>query len=362
MGSWLTSLLVVCALLCSSLSYSADAGFRIGTYYFPGWKAGQKGSAYAEPWALIKKFPEREPQLGWYEEDAPGVMTTQLKWMRENGIDFVVFDWLWGPDNRPYLGHGINAYMTAPDRHGVEFAVLWANHTEYNFSRDQFQALFRFWAQRYFFRQDYLKVDGKPVVFLFSAQVLNRNAAKIGMTTQELLAMADDAAREVGLPGVAVIGGIGGNAGGGFDYSARSGYAGFSLYNLHGPATFAYEPGRHVSHSYKELDAAYRDHWKWMMSNAEGRYVVPMSSGWDKRPWGGSKDSKHDNSRSTPKEFAEHLRAAKDAITTNRQRTLGMGVICCWNEFGEGSIIEPTKADGFSFLEQVREVFGGNRQ
>ena len=33
-------------------------------------------------------------------------------------------------------------------------------------------------------------------------------------------------------------------------------------------------------------------------------------------------------------------------------------VICCWNEFGEGSYIEPTKKDGFSYLEKVKKVFG----
>ncbi len=38
------------------------------------------------------------------------------------------------------------------------------------------------------------------------------------------------------------------------------------------------------------------------------------------------------------------------------------GVICCWNEFGEGSIIEPTRQGGFARLEQIRAVFAGGSE
>ncbi|MBK7050726.1 MAG: hypothetical protein IPH54_08055 [Rhodoferax sp.] len=45
------------------------------------------------------------------------------------------------------------------------------------------------------------------------------------------------------------------------------------------------------------------------MTRADGLYVVPMTSGWDKRPWGGSKDPEHDNSISTTASLRKpHLR------------------------------------------------------
>lgn len=346
-------------LLCLQVVHADDS--KIGVFYFSGWKANQVGNAYAAPWEPIKPYPERKPLLGWYAEDDPGVMSAQLKWMRNSGIDFVVFDMLWGADSRPYLAHGVNAYLTAEDRHGVEFSVLWANHTTYVFSLAQFEDLFRFWAERYFFRRDYLKVDGKPVVFLFSADTFRKNAENIGMTSESLTAHANKIARDAGLPGVHFVGGIGGNHGNGFDYSGASGFAGFSAYNFHGPATYSYAPGRQVSHSYAELDAGYQDHWNWMLRNASGLYIVPMTSGWDKRPWRGSSDPGHDDSQSTPEGFERHLMAAKWVIEGNRERTRGMGVICCWNEFGEGSYIEPTTMDGFAYLEKIKNVFGNSQ-
>lgn len=349
---------VLLALCCLCAGVAQAESLRIGTYYFPGWKPGQVGSAYAVPWDTIKPFPEREPMLGWYAEDAPGVMTQQLKWMSQHGLRYVAFNWYWSRDGVPVLAHALNSYLTAKDRFGVDFAISWSNHTEYNFSRQQLAAMFRFWANRYFFRDDYLKVDGKPVVFIFSAQVFNRNARAIGLTSSQLIEIINASAREAGLPGVIVIGGVGGNAGGGFDYSSFSGYGGFSAYNFHGPATKRFQDGRHYSHSYKELDISYRDHWEWMLNNSSGLYIVPMTSGWDKRPWGGSKDPNHDESLSTPREFLLHIQAARDVIKAHGKRTRGLGVICCWNEFGEGSFIEPTKIGGFSYLEKVRSVFG----
>ena len=331
--------------------------YQIGVYYFPGWKANQVGNAHTKPWDLIKPFPDREPLLGWYEEDQPGVMKQQLKWMREAGLSFVVFDWLWGPDNKPYLDHGVNAYLAETDKQGMSFAILWANHTDYIFSKSQFSALFNFWSQRYFSNPNYLRIDGKPAVFIFSAQVLVKNAQKIGITVPQLLAMADVYAKRAGLPGIALIGGIPANVGGDFDYSPKSGFAAFSAYNLHGPATRSYEPGRHLSHSYAELDAGYQDHWNWMLTKTSSPYILPITAGWDKRPWGGSKDPLHDQSRPSAQQFQEHLKAAKLFLDRDFEKTKGMGVICCWNEFGEGSFIEPTKGQQLMFIEQIKLVF-----
>ncbi len=112
-----------------------------------------------------------------------------------------------------------------------------------------------------------------------------------------------------------------------------------------------------MAHSYKELDMSYRDQWQWMLKNSEGLYIVPLTSGWDKRPWGGSSDPFHDNSISTPDQFEEHLMAAKKLMQAQPKRTKKMAVICCWNEFGEGSFIEPAKQYGFGYLEKNRTVF-----
>jgi hypothetical protein len=352
---------VVSMLCLVSGTAGATGEFQIGVYYFGGWKDNQVGSAYAQPWEKIKTYPEREPLLGWYAEGELPVMARQLEWMHEYGIDFLVFNWFWGGDDKVVLDHALNAYLRTADKRGVKFALQWSNHTKYKWSKVQFERLFRFWAQRYLTRPDYHRLDGKPVIFVFSADTLNKNVEHIGMTSAQFNAWADEVVRANGADGLRIIGGVSGGQRS-FDYSEKSGYAGFSAYNFHGPAVMPYVPYRlmNVSHSYAELDAGYRDQWNWMLKNASGTYVVPMTSGWDKRPWGGSRDPLHDNSLSNPDEFEAHLRAARTVMQAASQKTQRMGVVCCWNEFGEGSFIEPTKAGGFSYLERIRSVFGSS--
>ena len=56
----------------------------------------------------------------------------------------------------------------------------------------------------------------------------------------------------------------------------------------------------------------------------------------------------------TGEEFRDHLLAARAAMDASGVRR---GVICCWNEYGEGSVIEPTREHRFEMLEEVKRVF-----
>lgn len=350
--------LMLATLLCGTAAQAAD--YSIGVYYFPGWKDNQIGGPYTQPWEKIKPYAEREPMLGWYQEGDVPTMQQQLGWMNKYGIDYVIFDWYWGKDNKSMMDSALNAYLRAPDRHGVKFALMWSNHTTYIFSKVQMETLFKFWAQRYMFRPDYLKLDGKPVVYIFAAEVLNKNAEAIGMTPAELIAMGDQIFKQEGLPGLSVIAGAGAGIPG-FDYSPKAGYVGYSAYNYHIGPGVRFAGGRALSHSYAELDQVYRGQWSWMMERASGTFVVPMTSGWDKRPWGGSQDKDHDESISTGAEFESHLRAARSLMDKAPDKTRKMGVVCCWNEYGEGSFIEPTKQNGFLYLEKIQKVFKSDK-
>jgi hypothetical protein len=330
----------------------------LGVYFFPGWKDNQIGLEFQKPWDPIRLYPEREPLLSWYQEGDPALMAQQLAWMSSAHIDYVIFDWLWGRDNRGYLEHAVRSYLSLPNGKSVKFSMLWANHTTYIFSIEQLDAMITYWCTNFFNSPDYKKVDGKPVVYIFLAKVLNNNIRSIGMTNQDFFAHANALAQRYGFPGIYFVGGGWGNDSA-LDYSSNSGYSAFSSYNLHSPATFKLQNSgpSNFFRSYADLDVSYRDHWQWMLRNSGLPYIVPVSSGWDKRPWGGSSDPKHDNSTPTLAEFETHLLAAKTLISANEEKTKNMSVICCWNEYGEGSYIEPTKQDGFALLDVISRVF-----
>ena len=352
--SW-RNLIALLLLLASALAVAGDTKDQIGVFYFPGWKARQPAAPSPYPWNPIQAFPEKKPLLGWYDEGTDAVARQQIDWMKTYGIDFVVFDWYFGADDKVYLEHQLAAFMRAPNRAPLKFSILWANHSQLPTRRDSWTTMVRYWIVHYFPSADFLRVEGKPVVFVFSADSLKKQAESIGTTTKDLLDSAQSLAHEAGLPGIYFVAGTGAYSPMIDVYAKDQGYSAFSAYNYHQGPTDAAQ-----SHSFTELDRGYRAHWAQFAKRGTLPVIVPMTSGWDKRPWGGSKDAAHDNSIATPSEFKNHLEAAKAFMSANPGKTNGMGVICCWNEFGEGSYIEPTEQMRFSNLEQVRSVFGSS--
>lgn len=56
--------------------------------------------------------------------------------------------------------------------------------------------------------------------------------------------------------------------------------------------------------------------------------------------------------------FEVHLKTLNATIVPSKVANAKIGAICCWNEFGEGFYIEPTKKDRFSYLDKVKKLFG----
>lgn len=326
----------------------------LGVYYYPGWFR----SAWTMPqiWDPIRTIGDRTPILGWYDPRSVPVMRQQLAWMRDYGLDYVAFDWTFS-HGAEHLGEPIDAYM-AVDQSAVKLALLWANHDEPTTPADM-QTIVRLWLSRYMRSDRYLTVDGKPVVFLFSFQKFRDDARASGSSAAAYIAEANWIAREAGLPGLYLVGGVDDTSADWLAKEARtSGISAISSYNFHRKPeaerprdSFWWKP----FHGYAALDTAYRAQW------AAARalpvpFVVAMSSGWDKRPWGGSDDPAHDRSIGSNTAFRAHLAAGRRAILAANPKG-GLGVLCCWNEFGEGSFVEPTRQDGFGKLDQIRAVF-----
>lgn len=355
-----TFVAVVCVVWGLKLEASELSEGRqpwLGVYYYPGWSPYTKGAHEPDPWAVIKRFPEREPVLGWYHDGLSKTVDQQLKWMADFGIDFVTFDWYW-EHGRPAPEPAVSAYLQSPERARVSYALLWANHNKAPASQEEWLALVDYWIARHLGNPEYLRVDGKPVLFVFSGDVLRDQAKVVGLSTADMLRLARERAKAAGLSGIYFVLCVPAVDYWVQDFAPKAGFDALSAYNYHfGVAGDARRRTR-ASHSFDELDAAYRMQWQWILDNSPLPYFVPMTSGWDRRPWGGSRDPMHDRSVSTPESFERHLRAGKAMIESNPEKTLGIGMLCCWNEYGEGTYVEPTRIFGTEYLKRVQQVFG----
>lgn len=353
----LNVLKVLLLAVCSFHSVFAFSGeYTVATYYFPGWRSNQVGAPAAFPWSRIKSYPEREPLLGWYDDGDMDIVSQQMSWMHSYGIDYVIFDWYWTGRNTPLLTQSIDAYKKV---HSPKpgFAVMWSNHNETPISAENFDSMVRFWVDNYFHDPKYWKIDRKPVVYVFSVQDLVKKASKIGTTSGRLLERANAIARKSGYDGLYFVGGVGLERQivreGVDDY----GYDAFSAYNYHIGLELGSSKLKALSASYAELDRGYQFVWDWMVKFAKRPYFIPVTSGWNKAPWGGSSDSEHDKSESNVDSFRSHLNSARAYLDNYPAATNKTIVICCWNEYGEGSYIEPTKKMGFQYLDVVKQVF-----
>ncbi len=342
-------------------SHAATPAPLIGVYYFPGWLRSDwspQGS-----WDAIRPYADRRPLVGYYDQASPTVLRQQLRWMADYGVDYVVIDWYY-EQGAVRLDEGLRAYL-AVSQSRVKLSLLWANHGEPT-TPTIFRAVVRSWIDRYASLPRYLTKDGRPIVFLFSYEKLAADAKASGSSARAYVAAAQAMAKEAGLPGFYLVACLddlspdqvaAGPLADGF--SAVSGYQ----FHRKPQAAAASDPNwSRPTHGWGELAAAYRAQWEAGLK-LPIPMVVPMTSGFDRTPWGGfATDRLHDRSISDDRGFRAHLVAARDTMRRPGPTRSGLGVVCCWNEYGEGIFIEPTTRGRFARLEAIRDVFQPRRR
>ena len=324
----------------------AKSDYQVGAYYFPGWQTASR-------WTPLKAFPERQPLLGWYREGDPEVADWQIKWAVEHGINFFLYDWYWDRGAR-HLEHGLHdALFKARYQNLIKFCLLYANHNPSgSHSPEDWEKITRFWIENYFKRPNYVMVDGKPLVVIFSSQNPARDmgAEKVRPTFDHMRQMCKDA----GLGGLYLVGCI--NSGTNLLAKMKEqGYDAVSAYNWPHLNMTPEENRAHRSPYAKAIEG-FPPVWSDIVSANIIKLIPPVCGGWDSRPWHG--DGALARTHRTPELFKKHLLDCKKLLDSSEQDPkLKMLFVEAWNEWGEGSYIEPHREFGFGYLEAIRQVF-----
>ena len=120
--------------------------------------------------------PSQRPQLGWYKSTDIKVAEQHIAWASRFGIDFFALDY-W-PDRTEQNQRIDDTFLQAKNIGDIKFAIMfetWAlnyvgNEGATYFTQevaDRFYAELVSVADRYFDHPSYLKVDGRPVIFLY---------------------------------------------------------------------------------------------------------------------------------------------------------------------------------------------------
>ncbi len=131
--------------------------------------------------------PPQQPVLGYYSSSDPEVAGRHIAWCSRYGVDFLALDW-W-PD-RPEQNRAIEEGFLAAENIGdIRFCIFynswglgrsrygtiaWSERSSERFIDD-----LRRIAARFFHHPSYLRINGRPVVFLYLTRLFQGNTASI---------------------------------------------------------------------------------------------------------------------------------------------------------------------------------------
>ena len=321
----------------------------IGAHLCPLWETDR-----AELWnQVVKKHQERTPALGIYSQDQPEIADWETKWAREHGISFFICCWYRTSQGGPVTTMFEQSYFDDAlfqSRFGdqMKFAIMWENQRRgvagIDDERDLFENLMPYWIEKFFRRDNYLKINNCPVLFIYQP---NDISLDLGGDDQARAAFDGmrQASREAGFDGLYLLG----------EYRGTD------------PV---------VLRRFHDLGLDYVFTYCWPVGGSPGpdqvietqmRYIEEMRKHRDILPqivtlsqaWSGWRDE-GSIWKLPPADFERLLRRGKEWIESNIPANDPLGrmvILDNWNEWSEGHYIAPYREYGFGYLDAVRRVF-----
>jgi len=392
----LLRLVAVGALCCVVYARAAD-DITVASYYFPNYHPGdprnvaEKGEGWSE-WTLVRaakpRFPGHEqpkvPLWGYEDESDPVVMAKKIDAAADHGIDAFIFDWYYYEDG-PFLNGCLDrGYLGAANRNRVKFSLMWANHDWFDimpYKRDtprellypaklSLEAFDRACAhviQDYFMQPSYWRIDGKPYFSFYDLNALMENFGSVEATRAALDAFRAKAVA-AGLPGLHLNAVVWGQAilpgeKTVVDPKALVAALGFDTVTSYVWVHHVQLPAQQTDYGF--VRDQYFAYWDRAATLFDVPYYPNVSMGWDPSPRCFQEDEfgnfgypfTNTISGNTPEQFREALELTKQRMLS---RPDGPRIfnINCWNEWTEGSYLEPDVVHGMQYLEAVRAVFG----
>lgn len=373
----------------------------IGVNYYPGWK---KLPDERHPgFEALRHYPERCPALGWYDESNPEVTDWEIKWAVEHGISCFIYCWYRRKENvgKPVtreairLGHAIHdGLFKAAFRNFIKFAIIfenngsrWGNAKDLD---DLLHNLLPWWVNEYFSKPNYLKIDGKPLLFILHLKAF---AQSVGgeEAVPEALAKLNEEIKKYGFPGIQLgircegdvesylktlkahlpvrdlsyldrMKELGFDFGFQYDWHIRRAELTeeqYAEYTYAEPQNRVVPPNATIASQAGKI----REH----VEHAPDFLVPTASVGFNRQAWRRlfPFSSLTDDpglilqEHLTPYAFRTLLENIKNITDKLPEKSLARNMLILdnWSEWGEGHFIAPNCGSGFQYLQAVREVF-----
>lgn len=320
----------------------SEEPIKLGTYYFGQW-------TNPEMWSRIKYFEDVdiEPVIGYYNNHLPEVMQWHTQMASDHGISYWVFDWYYDTSNKTVDCSALDEGFLKADNCGdMKFALLWCNEETdtSGWTEENLLYMAQLICDKYLTKDNYLKTPDGQNYFSFTRP--DRLIEKFGLEgTKAILKKMDEVAAPYG----------------GFYYVAINppiesvakqmkdiGVDALTLYSYSNEGI----PQGAEEAPYSSILPVVES----MVRKGAKEDILPIipcaSPNWDSRPLAGIGGRGTWRSGSAPElfyEMCQTLRPYADA-------KLNMMMIGTWNEFGEGSFVEPTVLSGCAYLDAMQKA------
>jgi hypothetical protein len=387
---WMLEALTVQAINAERTKTLIAPKYDIAAYYFPGFHVDPRNEAYLgtgyTEWRNIKAakpgyeghFQPRVPLWDYQDEALPAEMDIKINAAADHGVNTFIFDWYWY-GNKPFLERALNdGYLKAKNRGRVKFYLMWANHDWLDIfplgrpgsggkifngavDRATFDAAVDHVIKDYFMQPSYYKIDGEPVFSIYELGTLISGLGGIEATKSALNSFRTKV-KAAGFPGLHLQGVIWGNIPANLSAvpGDRTPTQGKTIAELAFSSLSTYTWTHYVSPQGDYIPWAESGSaaWKAYDTTFPVQYFPNVTISWDTNPRRTTFDPNLITGN-TPNRFARYLWKARAYLDKHPERKK-LIVINSWNEWPEGSYLEPDTLYRMEYLEAVQDVFNRN--
>ena len=336
----------------------------IAAHYYPAWKNG--AAELHEGFPEIHSYPERTPLMGYYDEEDPAVTDWEIKWCLEHGINCWIYCWYRRKHNVGKkvrvedlrCAHGIHEGLFRA-KHGkqMKFSIMFETQGSWGASdsQDMIENLMPFWLEHYFSKENYLKIDNKPVLFIYDVQKQLADAFGSAKEQARVFDLCREMAKERGFDGMIFAAEYRKDDLSVFEDFRARGYD-FSFAYCHS-VKLNYPTDEEVIQ--KQLDDT-----DLRIKNLPDYFVPTASCMWDPSP----RIEKGILMENTPERWARNWKLSPESFRILLQKLLErmeslpkesyanrLLMIDNWNEWDEGHYVSPSLEFGFNYLQAIRE-------
>ncbi|WP_432969809.1 glycosyltransferase WbsX family protein [Dactylosporangium sp. CA-233914] len=360
---------------------------QVMAYYFPQWHIDPRNDAMFGPgwteWDVLRgcepRFPghvqPKKPLYGEFDESDPVQATAIVDRALEHGVNGFIVDWYWY-DNAPFLNGFLDRGLLQAQRlDEFRFALMWANHDWTDLypacepaptvmlpgpnTRYHAERAFAHVLENYLTHPSYWRLGGLPYFSIYDLPSLIKGMGDVARTAR-LLDAFRERARAAGLAGL--------HLGGTVNFGIREPERLVAELGLDSAThyTWWHHTGsafkRFPTVPYEDVHAEARDEWRRMSELLPGAYLPNVTVGWDPSPrtvaWPLDGDRGYPFTSvmtgNTPERFGAAMRDALSFVA-------GRGgprvvTINAWNEWTEGSYLEPDEQHGDGYLRALRDA------